>query len=115
MGQLVKIFNAATELEPYQGNAYWGLVISLEKIGDVSGALGAMRTYIHLAPEDQEAFVRKARSAMWEWEETLKRGPLREEEQEWLDRRTREHEERNGPEADQPAAPDLNIQVRVDH
>lgn len=104
-------FNGAIEIKPYQANAYWGLAISLEQLGDLEGALGAMRTFIHLSPPN-DPFVRKARSALWEWESTLKRGPLPENEQEWIDRNSREWVERNGPEADTPALPDNHIKVK---
>lgn len=104
-------FNSAIELRPYQANAYWGLAISLEQLGDLEGALGAMRTFIHLSPPN-DPFVRKARSALWEWESTLKRGPLPENEQEWIQQRSQEMVERNGPEADAPALPDNHINVK---
>ncbi|MBI3773762.1 MAG: tetratricopeptide repeat protein [Gammaproteobacteria bacterium] len=95
-------FNIALEIEPYQANAYWGLAVALEQMGDVEGALGAMRTFIHLSPPN-DPYLRKARSALWEWESTLKRGPLPKDEQQWLEKRGREWTERNGPEADSPA------------
>ena len=104
-------FNSAIEIKPYQANAYWGLAISLEQLGDLEAALGAMRTFIHLSPPN-DPFVRKARSALWEWESTLKRGPLPEEEQEWIDRNSKAWVERNGPEADSPAQPDNHIKVQ---
>ncbi len=106
----VTFFESAIEIKPYQANAYWGLAVSLEKLNDLQGAMGAMRTYIHLAPPN-DPFVRKARSALWEWESTLKRGPLPEPEQEWIERRSREWQERSGPEADTPAKADTGIQV----
>lgn len=106
-------FLAATELDPYQGNAYWGLAVALEALDDLDGALGAMRTYIHLAPPD-DPYVRKARSALWEWDERRARGPLPEHEQEWIDERTREWEDRNLPDRDAPAAPALNIPLGGD-
>ncbi len=94
-------FASAIQLKPYQGNAYWGLAVSLEKLGDKEAALGAMRTYIHLAPEG-DAYVRKARSALWEWENDIKRGPLPKEEADWIARRGREWDERNSPIVDIP-------------
>lgn len=94
-------FNTALEIEPYQANAYWGLAVALEQMGDLEGALGAMRTFIHLSPPN-DPYLRKARSALWEWESTLKRGPLPKDEQQWLEKRGREWTERNGPEADVP-------------
>ncbi len=62
-------FRAAIELRPDQYNAYYGLAETLERDCDWAGALGAMRTFIHLAPPDDQ-FVRKARAAVWEWEST---------------------------------------------
>ena len=60
-------FRKAIDLRPGQANAYYGLAMTLEALGDLDGALGAMRTYVHLVDE-QDAHVRKARSAIWEWE-----------------------------------------------
>jgi predicted Zn-dependent protease len=60
-------FQQAIALRPGQVNAYYGLAMTLEALGDLDGALGAMRTYVHLAGQ-QDAHVRKARSAIWEWE-----------------------------------------------
>ena len=100
-------FNTAIELRPYQGNAYWGLAVSLEGMNDLQGALGAMRTYIHLAPSDPDSqnYVRRARSAVWEWENTLKRGPLPPQEAEFLTKRGKEWAERNSPDHDAPDNP----------
>jgi len=100
-------FNAAIDIRPYQGNAYWGLAVSLEGMNDLEGALGAMRTYIHLAPSDPNSqdYVRRARSAIWEWETTLKRGPLPPEEAKFLTERGKQWAERNSPDHDAPEAP----------
>lgn len=103
-------FNAAIELKPYQANAYWGLAISMEQLGELEAALGAMRTFIHLSPPN-DPFLRKARSALWEWESTLKRGPLPEAEQEWIKRRGQEWQERNSLDADAPATEDRSIEL----
>lgn len=64
-------FYSAIELRPEQANAYFGLAISLERLGDLEGALGAMRTYLHRSKEDG-AYQRRARAAIWEWEALLK-------------------------------------------
>ena len=65
-------FVDAMEQNAYQANAYYGLAITSEKMGDLEGALGAMRSYIHLAADEQdEKFLRLARSALWEWEAQL--------------------------------------------
>lgn len=98
-------FQAAIDLRPYQDNAYWGLAVALEGLGDLEGAVGAMRTFIHLAPSDPrtESFVRKARAALWEWGSRLKRGPLPEAERRWIAKRSQEWEARNSPDKDAPA------------
>jgi len=65
-------FISAMEQSSFQANAYYGLAISSEKLGDLEGALGAMKSYIHLAQNKQdEPYLRKARSAIWEWEALL--------------------------------------------
>ncbi len=65
-------FIDAMEQNAYQANAYYGLGITSEKMGDLEGALGAMRSYIHLAAGEQDdKFVRLARSALWEWQAQL--------------------------------------------
>ncbi len=59
-------FETAINLRPGQVNAYYGLAIALEGMQDLPGAIGAMRTYVHLArPEDPHR--RKAEAALWEW------------------------------------------------
>lgn len=69
-----RFFQSAMNLHPNQANAYWGLALALEGVKDYEGALGAMRSYIHLStPEDP--YLMKARSALWEWEAQLGRLP----------------------------------------
>jgi cytochrome c oxidase subunit I len=63
-------FEAAIELRASQMNAYYGLAMALEGMGDVPGALGAMRTYVHRARPD-DPYLRKANAALWTWEEEL--------------------------------------------
>lgn len=94
-------FARAIRLDSYKANAYWGLASALEGLGDKQAALGAMRTYIHLAPAG-DPFVRKARSAMWEWENELKNGPLPKQDQEFIARGTKQWEQRNSPDIDKP-------------
>ncbi|MGD2083754.1 MAG: tetratricopeptide repeat protein, partial [Chromatiales bacterium] len=60
-------FLTAVELRPTQANAYYGLAAALEGLDDRAGARGAMRTYLHLA-DPESPHMRKARSALWEWE-----------------------------------------------
>lgn len=63
-------FQHALDLNSYQVNAYYGLAICLEKMQDMEAAMGAMRSYIHLA-DDNDPFIRRARSALWEWESRI--------------------------------------------
>ncbi|HSD60657.1 MAG TPA: hypothetical protein VLC55_07365, partial [Burkholderiales bacterium] len=60
-------FEAAIELRPMQANAYYGLAEALEAMGEMEGAKGAMRTYLHLASPG-DPFVSKGEAALWEWE-----------------------------------------------
>lgn len=64
-------FQSAIDLRGDQINAYWGLAQALEAEGDLERAVGALRVYAHLAPED-DPFRRKAWAALWEWESRLK-------------------------------------------
>lgn len=63
-------FDSATVLRPMQANAYYGMAEALYDLGDLEGAMGAMRSYIHLSAPD-DPYVRRARAALWEWEATL--------------------------------------------
>jgi tetratricopeptide (TPR) repeat protein len=65
-------FASAIELRPRQLNAYYGLAVALERSGDLPAARGAMRTYAHLAPQD-DPYRRKAEAALWEWEAAASR------------------------------------------
>ena len=69
-----KSFTKAIELRPEQANAYYGLASVWDAKKDYEAALGAMRSFIHLAPAN-EPYVVKARSAIWEWEGLLGRIP----------------------------------------
>jgi Flp pilus assembly protein TadD len=60
-------FASAIELNLNQLNAYYGLAMASEVLGDMESALGAMRTYVHLSPKD-DPYIAKARAALWEWQ-----------------------------------------------
>ncbi|MBI2313876.1 MAG: cbb3-type cytochrome c oxidase subunit I [Betaproteobacteria bacterium] len=60
-------FESATELRPTQANAYYGLALAHEALGELPLAIGAMRTYLHLTPPE-DPYVRKGQTALWEWE-----------------------------------------------
>ena len=66
-------FASAIELRPTQANAYYGLALSLEALCDLPGAVGSMRTYVHLSGPD-DAFLPKARAALWEWGSAAEQG-----------------------------------------
>ena len=72
-GRAREQFEHAIAIRPNQVNAYYGLALALEALGDLEGALGAMRSYVHLA-EQGDAHVRRAQSAIWEWEDARERG-----------------------------------------
>lgn len=63
-------FESAIALRTHQMNAYYGLAVALEALGDLEGALGAMRTYVHRGNPD-DPFLPKANAAIWEWEAAL--------------------------------------------
>jgi Flp pilus assembly protein TadD len=65
-------FLAAIELQPRQANAYYGLALASEGRGDYEGALGGMRSYLHLSHAD-DPHRSRARAALWEWDEKLGR------------------------------------------
>lgn len=60
-------FESAVALRRDQVNAYYGLAVALEGLHDRQGAIGAMRTFVHLTPPD-DPYLRKAQAALWEWE-----------------------------------------------
>jgi tetratricopeptide (TPR) repeat protein len=62
-------FSSAIELRPDQANAYYGLALAHEARGDKAAALGAMRSYLHLARDERPEHLRRARAALWEWEQ----------------------------------------------
>jgi hypothetical protein len=61
-------FDEATTLRRDQFNAYYGLAVALEGMGNLRGAIEAMRTYLHRAPATDPYRV-KAEAALWEWQE----------------------------------------------
>jgi Flp pilus assembly protein TadD len=63
-------FDTATNLRPGQTNAYYGLAVAHEGLGDLRQAVAAMRAYTHIA-DDDEQYRRKAEAAIWEWEAEL--------------------------------------------
>lgn len=64
-------FDNALVLKADQANAYYGLALAHESLGDLELALGAMRSYLHLGHTENEAHLRRARAAVWEWESQI--------------------------------------------
>ena len=71
VAQARRAFDTAIELRPQQANAYYGLALAQESLGDLELALGAMRSYLHLGRGESEDHQRRARAALWEWEAQL--------------------------------------------
>jgi tetratricopeptide (TPR) repeat protein len=65
-------FLGAIDLNPRQANAYYGLAVADESVGNYESALGGMRTFLHLSKAD-DPYRDKARAAIWEWEARLGR------------------------------------------
>ena len=65
-------FDGAIALAPEQANAYYGLALAWEGLGDLPMAVGAMRTYLHRARQESDAHRARARAALWEWERRLR-------------------------------------------
>ena len=63
-------FDSATNIRPSQSNAYYGLAVAHEGLGDLQQAVVTMRAFAHIAEQD-DPFRRKAESAIWEWEAAL--------------------------------------------
>jgi len=63
-------FDSATNIRPSQSNAYYGLAVAQEGLGELQQAVVTMRTFVHIAEQD-DPFRRKAESAIWEWEAAL--------------------------------------------
>lgn len=70
-------FMAAIDLDPAHADAYFGVAITQEAFGNLEGALGGMRSFLHLSkdPDPKRLQIAQARSAIWEWESKLGRGP----------------------------------------
>lgn len=69
--EALAFFESATVLRPWQANAYYGMAEAMDALGERSGAIGAMRTFEHLAQKD-DPFVVKARAALTRWQKDNK-------------------------------------------
>jgi tetratricopeptide (TPR) repeat protein len=70
-------YNAALDRNPELAEAYWGMATTSEVLGDLETALGGMRSFLHTVPNKDPNYIKnaQARSAIWEWEAQLGRGP----------------------------------------
>lgn len=70
-------FAGAIDRDPMMASAYFGFASASEGLGDLESALGGMRTYLHVETnkDPYRLKVAQARSAIWEWESKLGRGP----------------------------------------
>lgn len=80
MGRFKEAFaplSQAIDLDPMQADAYFGMAVVQEGLGNLEGALGGMRTFLHVTQDADPARlqVAQARAAIWEWESKLGRGP----------------------------------------
>lgn len=72
-----RYYEAAINFDPLYADAYFGHAAASEQLGDLESALGGMRSFLHVVknPDPMRLQVAQARSAIWEWESQLGRGP----------------------------------------
>jgi tetratricopeptide (TPR) repeat protein len=70
-------YKTAIDKDPYLAEAYFGFAITSEALGDLEAAIGGMRNFLHVQPDadPQKLKIVQARSAIWEWESQIGRGP----------------------------------------
>lgn len=70
-------YERAIDLDPRFADAYFGYAEASDGMGDLESALGGMRSFLHVVdnPDPYRLKVAQARSAIWEWESQLGRGP----------------------------------------
>jgi Flp pilus assembly protein TadD len=65
-------FSGAISLRPEQLNAYYGMAIAREALGDLQGANQAMLAYLHRTADD-DPYRAKAEVAVKAWQEMLRK------------------------------------------
>lgn len=76
-GEAREYYESAIDRDRLRADAYFAHASASEALGDLESALGGMRSYLHVVA-DKDPFrlkVAQARSAIWEWESKLGRGP----------------------------------------
>lgn len=67
-------FDEATTLNSGQINAYYGLAMALDGLGERRAAVEAMQAYLHRAPPG-DPYRARAEAAVWEWTSALQQAP----------------------------------------
>lgn len=72
-----RYYEAAVDFDPMLADGYFGHAAASEQLGDLETALSGMRSFLHVVkdPNPYRLQVAQARSAIWEWEAQLGRGP----------------------------------------
>lgn len=60
-------FAKAITLKHDQANAYYGIAVINEQLGDINNAITNMQSYLNFADKN-DPFRRKAKAAIWEWQ-----------------------------------------------
>jgi len=68
--EALAFFQGAAELQPMQTNAYYGMALAYEALGDLRMAVETMETFLHLEKESSY-FTRRGGAAVWEWRAEL--------------------------------------------
>ncbi|MEO5659465.1 MAG: tetratricopeptide repeat protein [Polaromonas sp.] len=70
-------YKTAIDKDPMLAEAYFGFAVTSEALGDLPAAIGGMRNFLHVQPnaDPQKLKIVQARSAIWEWESQIGRGP----------------------------------------
>jgi tetratricopeptide (TPR) repeat protein len=77
--EALAFFVGAADLKPELNNAYYGMALAHEALGDLRLAVETMETYLHL--ERAESYLtRRAAAAVWEWRARLDGVPMTPEE-----------------------------------
>jgi tetratricopeptide (TPR) repeat protein len=72
-----KYYEAAIDRDLLMADGYFGYATTSEALGELEAAIGGMRSFLHVQ-KDSDPYrqrVAQARSAIWEWESKLGRGP----------------------------------------
>lgn len=77
--EALAFFVGAADLKPELTNAYYGMALAHEALGDLRLAIETMETYLHLE-QAQSYHTRRAAAAVWEWRARINGVPMTPEE-----------------------------------